>query len=48
MTTKKQLINWLINMPDDTKVWVDEGGITLNTDSGLYYEIGGEPEEDDK
>lgn len=40
------LIKWLQTLPPDSKVFVDEDGMTLHCDDGwgMYYELGGEPD----
>lgn len=47
----KTLIEWLETLPPESKVFVDEDGMTLYcTNDDEYYELGGEPdgeEEDD-
>jgi len=51
-----QLIDWLkLNFKRDDGIWIDEGGLQLQGDSTagndgiqrLYYEVGGEPEDDE-
>lgn len=43
------LIKWLQTLPPDSKVFVDEDGMTLYCDDGygMYYELGGEPNGDE-
>lgn len=39
------LIKWLQTLPPDSKVFVDEDGMTLYcTNDEEYYELGGEPD----
>lgn len=42
MLSKKELEAWLATLPADVVVWVDEGGLTLCSDTGGYLEVGGE------
>lgn len=41
------LIKWLETLPPDSKVFVDENGMTLycTDDADAYYELGGEPDD---
>lgn len=47
MLATKELIRWLKTLAPESSVWIDEGGLTLRTDSDpeAYYEVGGEPDE---
>lgn len=40
------LIKWLQTLPPDSKVFVDDGGLTLlcTEDADAYYELGGKPD----
>ncbi len=52
--SKEQLQAWLSELPDQSTIWIDEGGLTLiaegngiadseNPQEKSYYEIGGQP-----
>jgi hypothetical protein len=44
--TKKEILEWLNTMSDDTFIGIDDGGLTLaEVDGPAYLEIGGVPEE---
>lgn len=45
----QELIRWLHTLGEDAHVSIDDGGLTLVHDEevGHYYEVGGEPEEED-
>jgi hypothetical protein len=42
----KDFIDILIEYNPDCLIWVDEGGISLESESGGYIEVGGKPEND--
>lgn len=45
MATKvSELIRWLNTLEKDDIVWVDDGGLTLETKDGAYLEVGGKIE----
>lgn len=48
MTTTKVLIAWLLNLPADSSVGIDEGGLTLACVERpeVYYEVGGLPDDE--
>lgn len=45
MITKEEIERWLRTLPAGTKVYVDDGGLSLETRDGAYLEVGGAPEE---
>jgi hypothetical protein len=52
--SKEQLIRWLQTLDKGAEVWIDEGGLTLESDSPVniensgnaYLELGGKAEND--
>lgn len=36
-------MEWLAPLPDDSAIWIDEGGLLLESEAGGYLEVGGEP-----
>lgn len=44
----RELIAWAEAAAENGagEVWVDDGGLTLATDTDAYFEIGGEPEDE--
>lgn len=47
MISSTQLIRFLQKHPNEN-VWIDEGGLTIETESGGYLEVGGQPLEEDE
>jgi hypothetical protein len=47
MIAKTELEKWLSKLPADDGVFVDEGGLTLYSQTGNYIEVGGEPLDED-
>ena len=47
MLSKQELLDWLATVDDKDGIYIDDGGLTLNCESGDYIEVGGgaEPEE---
>jgi hypothetical protein len=45
MLSTRELIRWLRTLPDDSRVYIDEGGLILKCleDQEAYMELGGEP-----
>ena len=42
--TKRDLIDWLADLPNDALIGIDDGGLTLRViDREDYFEIGGLP-----
>ena len=39
-----QLTRWLANQE---VVWIDDGGLTIQSDNGSYFELGGQSEEEE-
>ena len=39
-----ELLEWLKTLEKDDIVWIDEGGLTLETKDGAYQEVGGKIE----
>lgn len=37
-----ELMKWLKSLEPDDIVWIDDGGLTLETRDGAYMEVGGE------
>ena len=48
MTTAGELKKWLEAINDETTVFIDEGGLAICTETGSYYEVGGEPLPEEK
>lgn len=46
MIQAEDIINWLLKMPADMEVGVDENSLCLVSASGLWLKVGGMPEED--
>jgi len=45
MISKQELMQWLETLPDDAEVGIDDGGLTLQVESGEeWIEVGGMPE----
>jgi hypothetical protein len=45
MERASDVIEWLQSLPPDAEVWIDEGGLSLESDDS-WFEIGGEPRPD--
>lgn len=39
-----ELMRWLKTLESDDLVWIDDGGLTLETKDGAYLEVGGKIE----
>lgn len=42
----KDFVNNLVDYDSDCLIWVDEDGLSLESESGGYIEVGGKPEND--
>lgn len=52
MITRQRLLSWLVTIPDNADIYIDEGGLTLYAavpgwDERPYLKVGGDPEEDE-
>lgn len=52
MITRQRLLSWLVTIPNNADIYVDEGGLTLcaavpGWDERPYLEVGGDPEENE-
>jgi len=39
-----ELLRWLSSLEKDDVVWIDDGGLTLESKDGAYLEVGGKIE----
>lgn len=46
MMKVNEILEWMKALPEDSEVWIDDGGLTLEASNGAYIEIGGEPDEE--
>lgn len=44
--TVKEVLLWIARQPATSQVWIDEGGLILETDTGAYIEVGGKRDKD--
>jgi hypothetical protein len=45
MLKVEELREFLRTLPDDCKVWIGAGGLTLHDEQGGYIEVGGDPDD---
>lgn len=46
MLSKQELREWLDSVDDEDGIFIDEGGLTLCSESGVCIEVGGDPDEE--
>lgn len=45
MMSKAEVLRWINAQPDGAQIWIDEGGLMIESNSGGWLEIGGDPQE---